>query len=371
MRVLVATGLYPPEIGGPATYAKLLEDGLPQHGGKVHVIAFRDVRHHPKIIRHLVYFMNLVPHAHKADIVVALDPVSVGLPALLAAFVTRRKFVVKVVGDYAWEQARQRFGFTGTIEEFQTAEDLALLARMFRMLERFVARRACAVIVPSQYLARVVSAWGVAESRLKVIYNGVSVGDVGKKETIRGLLHFEGRLIVSVGRLVPWKGFDTLIRVFARLRKKAKDLTLFVIGSGPELDRLMSVAADAGVADSVIFSGSVDHDALLRYLKAADVFVLNTSYEGLSHLVLETMAVGTPVVTTTVGGNPEVIVDGVSGYLVAPNDMKALESRVTKLITDDALHERIVRAARGRVAEFSDERTLRETATLLSSLCAS
>lgn len=370
MRVLVATGLYPPEIGGPATYAALLEARLPREGGTPTILPFRTVRGYPSVLRHLVYFWHAFRAAKHADLVLALDPVSVGIPARLAAFLRRKPFVVKVVGDFAWEQARQRFGFTGTLEEFQSA-DVDLIPSIMRLCERFVARTATHVYVPSKYLRGVLGAWGIDDTKLSVVYNGVSIKDVGDKETIRGVLHFSGKLIISVGRLVPWKGFEVLITTFARLKKKDPDLTLFIVGSGPDQGVLEVHARSLGVESSVIFAGAVDHDALLRYLKAADVFVLNTSYEGFSHLIPETMAVGTPVITTMVGGNPEIIDDGVNGYLVSPNDGDALGKRIQKVLSDDTLHRRLVSEAHTKVAQFSDERAVREAAALFKKLCAS
>jgi glycosyltransferase involved in cell wall biosynthesis len=367
MKVLIATGLYPPEIGGPATYSALLESGLPQRGIEPVVVPFARVRKYPKIIRHVVYGWLLYRSVRGVSSIIALDPVSVGIPARIVAFLTRTPFVIKVVGDYAWEQASQRFGYTGTLESFQEAS-VPFVPRMLRTLEHVVTRTAHRVIVPSRYLASIVTSWGVDPKRIQVIYNGVSIGDVGTRETIRGMLHFEGELILSVGRLAPWKGFDVLIKVFARLRKKRKALKLFIAGSGPDLARLETVAERERVAEHVIFAGAVDHGALMRYIRAADVFVLNTSYEGFSHLLIETMAVGTPIVTTHVGGNPEAITNNQNGFLVAPNDMMALESRITRLLDDHVLTERIVSAARTKVAEFTDERTLDETAQLFKSL---
>lgn len=370
MRVLVATGLYPPEIGGPATYATLLERLLPERGCTVTVLPFRFVRTYPTVVRHLVYAWQVFRHAKYADLVLALDPFSVGVPARVAAFLRRKKFVVKVVGDFAWEQARQRFDFTGTLEEFQDAE-VGLVPTLMRFFERVVSRSAHHVIVPSKYLAGIVALWGVPPERLTVIYNGVSVADVGDRDTIRGLLHFSGKLIISVGRLVPWKGFATLITTFARLRRKDPELRLFIVGSGPDLATLEALAETEGVADAVIFAGAVDHDALLRYLRAADVFVLNTSYEGFSHLILETMAVGTPIITTMVGGTPEILDDGVTGYLVSPNDGDALGKRITKVLTDKAVHTRLVSEAGKKVATFTDARVADETVRLCHTLCAS
>lgn len=367
MKVLIATGLYPPEIGGPATYAALLESGLPKRGIEPVLVPFARVRKYPKIVRHIVYGWLLYRSARGVSSIIALDPVSVGIPARIVAFITRTPFIIKIVGDYAWEQASQRSGFTGTLESFQDAT-VPFIPRVLRVLERVVARTAHRVIVPSKYLAGIVMHWGVKKERLQVIYNGVSIGDVGTRETIRGMLHFDGELLLSVGRLAPWKGFDVLIKMFARLRKKRKSLTLFIAGSGPDLARLEAVAERERVSEHVIFAGAVDHDALMRYIRAADVFVLNTSYEGFSHLLIETMAVGTPIVTTHVGGNPEAITNNQNGFLVAPNDMMALESRITRLLEDRALSDRIVSAARTKVAEFTDERTLDETAQIFKSL---
>lgn len=369
MHILVATGPYPPDIGGPATYSRLLEEAFPKRGITTTVIPFRNVKKYWKVVRHVVYFLLVCKKlwTSEVDIVYAMDPASVGLPSRIAAFLFSKTFVLKVVGDYAWEQATQRYGYTGTLEEFQSAR-VGFTVSLFRIIEHVVARSAERVVVPSKYLAGIVRQWGVAESRIVVIYNGISVGDVGSKEIIRGVLHFEGTLLISVGRLVKWKGFDTVIRLLGRLKKRFKPVKLFIVGSGPDQERLEALAVREGLADDVIFAGSVDRDALMRYIRASDIFILNTTYEGFSHLLIETMAVGTPVVTTNVGGNPEAIDDNVSGFLVQPNDITALESRVARLLNEPQVYDRIRRAALERAATFSDERMLTETEKLLRTL---
>src|SRR3989344_45899 len=118
-KILIATGIYPPDIGGPATYSKLLMDELPKRGFKVSVLSFGSVRHLPKLIRHLVYAWRLALMAIKYDVILAQDTVSVGLPAMIVSKIFRKKFLIRVPGDYAWEQAVQRFGVKETIDEFQ------------------------------------------------------------------------------------------------------------------------------------------------------------------------------------------------------------------------------------------------------------
>src|SRR3989338_11012397 len=117
MKLVIATPLYPPEIGGPATYAKLLEEGLPGKGIEVELVKFSEVRHLPRLIRHYAYYRRVLRAAKSADVVLALDPVSVGLPAMWAAKRAGKSFVVKIVGDYAWEQGQQRFGVMQNLDE--------------------------------------------------------------------------------------------------------------------------------------------------------------------------------------------------------------------------------------------------------------
>lgn len=369
MRVLIATGLFPPEAGGPATYSKTLLDELPKRGFEVSVLPYREARRYPKLVRHVAYFFLLLSRAlrFKPDVVYAQDPLSVGLPAALVALVLRKKFVLKVVGDYAWEQATQRFGYTETLESFQSAE-LSFVPELMRSLERWVAKRALKVVVPSKYLGRIVGQWGVSKKNIEVVYNGIEAETVGLKQVIRGLLRFKGKLVMSTGRLVPWKGFGTLIRVHAALVTKLPDLKLLIVGSGPDEKKLEALTRELGVEDSVIFTGSVDRAVALRYMRAADVFVLNTHYEGFSHVLLEASTVGVPIVTTRIGGNPELIEDNVNGYLVKPDDEVTLAHRIEKLLQSPETRLRIAGNAKKRVEKFSIAAMVDQTATVLRSV---
>lgn len=367
MKVLIATGLFPPEGGGPATYSKVLLEELPKRGIEVSVLPYREARRYPKLLRHIAYFFMLLAKtaSFKPDIMYAQDPFSVGLPAALAAWATRKKFVLKIVGDYAWEQATQRFGYAGTIEQFQLLKNGHPMSTLMRAVERWVAHRALRIVVPSKYLGRIVSAWGVSKKNITVIYNSVEAEPVGLKQVIRGLLRFKGKLVVSVSRLVPWKGFEVLIRAHVALKKKFPDLSLLIVGTGPDMGKLERIAKDLGVGDSVIFTGNVERAVALRYMRAADVFVLNTHYEGFSHLLLEASAVGVPIVTTRIGGNPELIEDNVNGFLVKPDDETALTHRVGKLLASPEARVRLASNAKKRVERFSIARMVDETAAAL------
>ena len=122
-------------------------------------------------------------------------------------------------------------------------------------------------------------------------------------------------------------------------------------------------------AEAIAFRGNLQHEKVLEYLAAADVFALNTSYEGLSHQILEAMAVGCPVVTTDVGGNPELIKDGESGFLVKFNDKNALKSTILKILNDMALAQKLAENAQKKAGEFSKERMINETINLIKNIC--
>ncbi len=373
MRILLATPLLPPDIGGPATYSHLLLERLPTQGFFIDPVHFGKVRYLPPGIRHVTYFTMLLLRTRKANLVLALDPFSVGLPAMVAARLFGKKFVLKVVGDFAWEQGTQRFGVSMHLDEFiKKPKEQPFMVRLYIAIERYVAKRADLVMVPSEYLRKVVIAWGVAKEHTTVIYNGTpDLSEQGNRETLRGILGFKGKLIVSVGRLVPWKGFGALIDVMPRIIKKFSDVKLMIIGSGPLEKELERRVEELGLSEHVVLSGKLPRVIMHRYLRASDVFVLNSAYEGFSHALLEVLSVGVPVVSSDAGGNPELIKNESSGILVRFNDKKAIEHALVRILSDKALGARYVGEGRRVAGRFSEDRTAIETGKVLRRICAS
>lgn len=371
MKILIATGIFPPQIGGPATYSKLLKDKFPERGVVVSVVNFGDTLFLPKIVRHVVYFTKVLWSGRTADIIYAQDPVSVGLPALVAATILRKRFYLKVVGDYAWEQfqienekrkTKNENSNFENLEEFQN-KTFDWKTSLLKKIERYVARRADKVIVPSEYLKRIILQWGVSRGRIVVIYNGFTPPRIiERKEELRKKLSFGEYTIISVGRLVPWKGFSALIEVMPHLLSRIPDAKLLIVGEGPDRAILKKRVRDLHLEQSVTLLGKLTQKNLFEHIKASDVFVLNTAYEGFSHQLLEVMALGTPIVTTPVGGNPEIINDRVQGILVPWNDHRALEEVCIMLHEHASLALDLARAAKEKVNEWSDERML-ETLT--------
>lgn len=334
MKILLATPLYPPDSGGPSTYAKLLHDELPERGVEIVVVNFGSVRHLPPGVRHVVYFFKLLTHAKGTDVVYALDPVSVGLPASLAALLLGKKFLLRVPGDYAWEQGRQRFGVTEELDAFQDKKYNRAVERL-RGIQKFVARRAVKVVVPSEYMQRVVSKWVTDAKKVEVIYSSAHIPVEYQLPENRP----EGFLVVTIARRVPWKGVEALEKVVAR-----------------ESGWTFKLLAD------------LPHVEAMGWVKAADVFALNSTYEGLSHALIEAMALGTPVVATNVGGNPELIISGKNGLLIPPKDEQALHAALKHIEMHPEEARARAKKAEEKAQQFSIDITIEKLVSLLKNI---
>jgi glycosyltransferase involved in cell wall biosynthesis len=365
MKIVIATPLYPPEIGGPATYAKLLEKGLPKEGIEVEVVKFGEVRYLPKVVRHFAYFWRVRRALESADLVLALDPVSVGLPACVAAWLAKKPLLVKIVGDYAWEQGRQRFGVTAVLDEFVKEQRVPLAVAFLRRVQGWVTSRAKQVIVPSKYLEDIVAAWGIPRSKVRVIYNAVSLGESG--EAPKALARLPRPLVVTAGRLVSWKGVEGVIGAIADLREQGVPASLVIAGDGPNRESLVA-QAEQELEGEYLFTGALAHQDALALLKSADAFVLNSSYEGLSHILIEALALGIPIVATRVGGNTELITDDKNGLLVPFGDGVALTGALARVLNDEKLRKRLSHHAIETARRFSTETMLEATAHLLRTI---
>jgi glycosyltransferase involved in cell wall biosynthesis len=171
--------------------------------------------------------------------------------------------------------------------------------------------------------------------------------------------------VVTVCRLVPWKGVDGVIDAVAQL----PGVRLAVVGDGPERVTLAARARARGVEDRVAFHGSVPHDQVQRRLADAAVFVLNSRYEGFPHVVLEAFGAAVPVVAAAAGGTPEVVRDGVTGLLVPPRDCGALREAVRRVLTDADLRLRLVAGGREALGLYTVAAMTGATEAVLGAAC--
>lgn len=317
MKILLATGIYPPEIGGPATFVPALAEAAVAAGHEVRVLTYGDVgtpqgptwpvtvvpRSGAAVLRYLRYALACFGLARSVDVVFAQGAVSEGFPSAIAAWIARKPLVLRVPGDYAWEVAMRTPG-AELLDDFLKTRHGGTIGIVERM-ERWVARRAVRIVAPSRYLASVAERWGAPSDRIRTVYAGIEPlpAPSAGREALRGKFGVDGKTVVlAVMRAVPWKNGDLLIRAFAAA---PTDRLLAFAGDGPALAEWKALASSLGLADRVRFLGRVDRKTVAEWYLAADVMALPSSYEGFPHVVYEAVSSGLPCLVSDRAGNPE------------------------------------------------------------------
>lgn len=336
MRLLIATGIFPPDHGGPARFVPELASAAARRGWQVRVLTLADVKQPLTGNTDGAYRVLAVPrhwrrhrrvtavtrYLHKglksSDVLFANGLYE---EAALATAAARTPWVAKVVGDSVWERARNRGQTNEDIAAFQTV-DLSTPLRLQRRILSWSLARANTVVTPSNQLADIAERWGLQQPI--VIPNGVPIKPQGAEEPQVD--------VVSVCRLVPWKGLDVLIHACSEAR-----LSLDIVGDGPLREHLGSLVDSLGAQDVVTFTGGVEPNDVARSLGRARVFALNSSYEGMSFALLEARERGLPCVVGDNPGNRAVIRDGVDGFVVNPQSVAEVKDALIRLVEDPVL----------------------------------
>lgn len=230
-----------------------------------------------------------------------------------------------------------------------TGENLKV--RLYDALDKFHLRFMDRIVCVSQGQADRVYRTDVAPGRVRVIRNGARLDafsdpDPEYRKFLQELAGGEGPIILAAGRLSLEKGFHVLVES-AQLVPGAR---FILLGEGAERDRLESRILELGLGERFRLPGFRDDvDALIPW---ADVVVLPSFTEGLPNVALEASAAGVPVVATAVGGTPEVVEEGVTGFLVRPGDALALAEKINSLLTQAQLRRQFGEAGRRRMINF-------------------
>jgi D-inositol-3-phosphate glycosyltransferase len=249
--------------------------------------------------------------------------------------------------------------------------------------EQNVVRRADRILAPTSIEADdLVTLYAADPGRIRVVAPGVDARLFAPrpKEDARARLHLsDDRLLLFVGRLQPFKGPDVAIRALAAAVRMAPEVTaktiLGVVGgpggpsSGPEeVGRLMELAAASGVADRVLFFPPQPHERLADFYCAADVVLVPSRTESFGLVALEAQACGTPVIATSAGGLKQIVLDGVTGYLVKGHDPDDYARRIIRLLSDPVQAARFGTEAVRHAGRFSWDTTASEVRDVYSEL---
>jgi len=383
MKLLFVTSIFPPDIGGPATYVPTMANCLYKQGIEVSVITFSDnifyscdkffpfnilrvKRKQGFLKRHLSYFSRLVKFISKIDILF-VNSMTLLPHVFVLAFLYKKPIVLKFVGDCVWEKLSAKGAISDSFGEFlnkRYSVNIELLKKIRNILLKIPDK----IIVPSCYLKNCLIKMGVEENKIKVIYNAVEfTEEINSEKEIKLPFKEVNFIIITVCRLIPWKGVYDIINVLTRF---PKNIGLIVIGDGPEREKIESMVKNFSLTDRVYLPGSLEKKRVISFFKKADLFVLNSLYEGMPHVIIEALLAGLPVVATKVGGTPEVVRDGVSGFLIPPNDEEALYRNIKRFVDNPRLLEKLPdkREIKRIKESFSVEKMVKETLDVLMSV---
>jgi glycosyltransferase involved in cell wall biosynthesis len=364
VRVLIVSGIWPPDVGGPASHAPELAEFLRDRGHQVEVVVTADSppakelypvrwtsRRWPIGVRHAQTSLLIARRAAASDVVYVT-----GLPtrAAIGAAIARRPLVVKITSDTTYERAIRRGWFEGDLDEFQRTGGGLRVGLVVRGREVWL-RRAAHVFCPSAYLRELAIGWGLPPERVSVIANPApAVGGLAPRSELRGSFGMDGPTLAFGGRL----GFQKALRVALEALAQVDGVSLLLAGDGPERASLEEHAHGLRLEKRTRFLGPQPRERVLELFRAADASLLSSAWENFPHGVVESLAVGTPVISTDVGGIAEVLRDGENGLLVPSGDPTALAGAIRRFFADEELRRRLTEAAEPSVADYAPERLL-------------
>ena len=362
MNVLIVSGIWPPDVGGPASHAPEVAEFLLGRGHSVEVVTTAVAppapcgypvrwtsRAHAPGVRHLMAASLIRERARRNDVVYSTG--MLGRTAL-GAGTARRPFVAKLTQDPAFERALRRGQFSGDPVEFQASD----AARTLRKARDAEVRRAAHVVCPSSFLADLVRGWGIPAERISVLPNPTPpLPELPPREP------HDRPLLAFAGRMTAPKALGVTLDAVAEV----PEVDLELAGDGDERAALEARAHELGLDGRVRFLGSLPRDEVLALFHRADAALLSSAWENFPHTLVEALAVGTPAIATDVGGVREIVTHGQNGLLVSPDNPSALAGAIRQFLADGGLRSDLAAGAARSAERFSPERIYGELESIL------
>lgn len=354
MKILIVTPIFPPEIGGPATYVSQLikrlkdkhEFSVITFGKKttpLEGVTITALKTKYKIgglfLRQWSLWKALKKQIKNVDFVYAQGPFEVGVVTNLVAKKYLKPLLMKFVGDPLWEAARGAGRTEKFLDDYLQKPDSGFVDRLKLKLQKWSFRKATKIVVPSNYLKNVLTDYyQVPAHKITIIYNAIEI-----PQDLPSFSKPEKTHLITIGRLVKWKHIDEIITAISFL--KNPHIHLDIVGEGPELKNLQKTVTNLALSGQVTFHGRLDHGKTLAMLAGANAFILNSSYEGLPHTVIESMLVKTPVIATRIKGTTEIAIENETAFLVNPRDPHDLARQIKNCLSNTAQRDEYVKNA--------------------------
>lgn len=384
--MIIATGIFFPDIGGPATMLLNLIDGLIEQGIDVKVITYGDCSKietknsgleiisikKNTLFSKIKYFLKLFKLSKNTDLIYTTDTYSAGYFTYLIRKLTGKKYILRFTGDSAWENARSNGWLTDYIVDFQNIKYDHKIERLKKRRNKILFN-ASQIIVDSDFNKKLAEVIGVLPTKITIINNALlkkknNELDNNKIEKIKTEIGQNFPIFMTACRLTTWKGVDQVIALFPEVLKAIGRAKFVILGEGPELENLRFLAQKLNLEKEVIFLGKVSQADIENYYRAANLFILNSQYEGLSNTLLEVMHAGVPVVASNCGGNPELIANNKEGVLIEYGNQEQLLNALIKILTDNNLANEFVQNAKQKVQQFNLDKMINKTIEVIKNL---
>ena len=337
MRILVTVGIFPPDIGGPATFvpkiAKYFQDEL---NYEIEILTLSDNknsninddfsvkridRNLPIIYRWLKTIFTIYKLGKNKDLIFVNG---LGTETTIANIFLNKKIIRKIVGDPVWERAYSKAKISESFDEFQV-KNYGFSISLQKKVRSFSIKKSDIVVTPSKHLKNFILNLGF-KNKIEIINNGVFIPEENTNIFTNDQIN-----ITIVSRLVSHKNIKKIIRAISDLNDPL--IYLNIIGDGPELNQLQKISLESNNKDNIIFHGKLNRDDINHIFLKSDIYIQASNYEGLPHSLLEAMSYGIPVLCTPVGECKEILGNEDRGYILdLPVSKNNIKSKISEII---------------------------------------
>ena len=319
MDILITVGIFPPDIGGPASFVPKIAKYLINKGHNVKIICLSDKEHltykddinvirinrnSPIIFRWLKTIVKIYSNSKKSDLIFVNG---LGTETTIANLFIRKKVIRKIVGDPVWERVYNKNLIDESFDDFQE-NNHGLSISLQKMIRNWSINKSNLIITPSQHLKNFIDKIGF-DKNIFVINNGVNIEQHNKVVLENNIIQ-----LLVVSRLVSQKNIDSIIKAVKVMENE--NIILNIVGDGSEINNLKLLVKKYELNEKVNFIGKIEKTKLNEFLKVADIFIQASNYEGLPHSILEAMNFEIPILSTDVGGCSVLLNKGERGYII-------------------------------------------------------
>ena len=319
MDILITVGIFPPDIGGPASFVPKIAKYLINKGHNVKIICLSDKEHltykddinvirinrnSPIIFRWLKTIVKIYSNSKKSDLIFVNG---LGTETTIANLFIRKKVIRKIVGDPVWERVYNKNLIDESFDDFQE-NNHGLSISLQKMIRNWSINKSNLIITPSQHLKNFIDKIGF-DKNIFVINNGVNIEQHNKVVLENNIIQ-----LLVVSRLVSQKNIDSIIKAVKVMENE--NIILNIVGDGSEINNLKLLVKKYELDKKINFIGKIENTKLNEYLKNADIFIQASNYEGLPHSILEAMNFEIPILSTDVGGCSVLLNKGERGYII-------------------------------------------------------